>query len=421
MPLALLKPTHTSAHDELETFREIFENANIGIFQSTPEGRYIRVNPALAEMYGYTSADDMMSTLTDIRQQLYIEVGRREEFIEALLNDGEVENFESEVRRRDGKTIWISETARVVFGADGEVSYFEGFVKNVTQRIKLERQVAAFTQDLETRVQKRTSELQLEVERRRLAMASLKEALGKAEAATEAKSKFLASMSHELRTPLNAIIGFADAIKSEIAGPMHPAEYGEYIDIILSSGNHLLGLINDVLDLSKIDAGKVELSREEVSLSALVEECLELIGHRAREAGVDLVHVDTSSNKGVINADARRLKQVFLNLLSNAIKFTPESGRVTASVHSGDGGCLCVSVSDTGVGIAPDDIPTVLSEYGQVEHGLNHVGEGTGLGLPITKKLVELHGGKLTLESELGQGTTVNVCLPPNGDQTLGV
>lgn len=421
MTLALLKTTHTSAHDELENFREIFENANIGIFQSTPEGRYIRVNPALAEMYGYASADDMMSALTDIRQQLYFEKGRREEFIDALLNDGEVENFESEVRRQDGETIWISETARVVFDADGEVSYFEGFVKNITQRIKLERQVAAFTQDLEARVQKRTSELQLEVERRRLAMASLKEALGKAEAATKAKGQFLASMSHELRTPLNAIIGFADAIKSEIAGPMQPTEYGEYIDIILGSGNHLLELINDILDLSKINAGAVELSREEVSVSALIQECLELIGHRAGEAGVELIHVDTSEGQGVINADARRLKQVFLNLLSNAIKFTPESGRVTASVHSGDGGCLCVSVSDTGVGIAPDDIPTVLSEYGQVEHGLNHVGEGTGLGLPITKKLVELHGGKLTLESELGEGTTVNVCLPPNGGQTGGV
>lgn len=407
--------THPSTQDELETFRDIFDNANIGIFQSTPEGRYLRVNPALAEMYGFKDVGEMMSALTDIRHQLYIEDGRREEFIDALLNDGQVENFESEVRRHDGEAIWISETARVVFGADGEVAYFEGFVKNITKRIMLERQVAAFTQELEERVQKRTSELQLEVERRRLAMASLKEALGKAEAATEAKSKFLASMSHELRTPLNAIIGFADAIKSEISGPVQPVEYGEYIDIIHSSGNHLLALINDVLDLSKINAGAVELDRREVSVSALMRECLDLIGHRASEAGVELIHIDTAEDHGLIHADGRRLKQVFLNLLSNAIKFTPESGRVTASIHVAQSGCLCVSVSDTGVGIAPDDIPTVLSEYGQVEHGLNHVGEGTGLGLPITKKLVELHGGKLTLESALGEGTTVTVCLP-NGD-----
>jgi len=402
----------SSPRDELEIFRDIFDNASIGIFQSTPGGRYLRANPALAKMYGYDGVSSLMGVLTDIRHQLYVEPGRREEFIEALLSKGVMENFESEVRRSDGSTIWISENARVVYGKEGQILYFEGFVKNVTQRIMLEKQVSEFTQTLERGVQKRTRELMLEVERRRLTEASLKDALKKTEAATEAKSRFLASMSHELRTPLNAIIGFADMIKSEIFGPVQPSQYVEYVEIVSKSGTHLLDLINDILDLSKIDAGEVALNLNEVSVPALLDDCLELIHHRATEAGVVLDAVDASGQKGVVHADQRRLKQVFLNLLTNAIKFTPEGGRVTSRLLTTDTGCLHISIADTGVGIAADDIPKVLSEYGQAEHGLDHAIEGTGLGLPITKKLVELHGGELLLESIVNKGTTITVCLP---------
>lgn len=415
MSLPMLHSCMFSPRDELETFRDIFDNASIGIFQSTPEGRYLRVNAALAEMYGYADVQSLKAGMTDIRHQLYVAPGRREEFIEALLSKGSVKDFESEVRRRDGATIWISESARVVYGLEGQVQYFEGFVENVTERVRLKRQVDEFTQTLEQRVQKRTRELLLEIERRRLAEASLKVTLKKAEAATEAKSRFLASMSHELRTPLNAIIGFADAMKVGIFGPLQPPRYNEYVEIIRSSGAHLLELINDILDLSKIDAGAVELSRHPVNVPELLMDCLDLIGHRAAEAKVALRIDDVSGASGVLHADQRRLKQVFLNLLSNAIKFTPEGGGVTVRVFAAGPTGLGVSVADTGVGIAAADIPKVLSEYGQAEHGLDHVVEGTGLGLPITKKLVELHGGKLTLESELGRGTTITVTLPGDG------
>lgn len=403
--------THT-LRDEMETFRDIFENANIGIFQSTMEGRYVRANPALADMYGFDSVDAMLTSLTDISGQLYVEDGRREEFIDTLLNDGEVENFESEVRRHDGETIWISESARIVYADSGEIKYFEGFVKNVTQRVKLELQVADFTQTLENKVQRRTQELLLEIERRQLAQISLKEALRNAEAATEAKGKFLASMSHELRTPLNAIIGFAEAMKSEMLGPIQPPQYGEYVEIIGNSGHHLLALINDILDLSKIDAGAVELSRESVDIHDLLKECLDLIGHRAIEAQITINSEFDEAVDANIDADPRRLKQVFLNLLSNAIKFTPQGGAVSVQVERLDCRTMSISITDTGVGIATEDIPKVLSEYGQAEHGLDHLVEGTGLGLPITKKLVELHGGKLMIESVQGEGTTIRVRLP---------
>jgi len=398
--------------DDRDTFREIFENANIGIFQSTIHGRYIRVNPSLADMYGYDDVDEMLDVLTDISHQLYVEEGRRDDFITQLVSAGAIENFESQVYRRDGTVIWISETARVVPTSSGRPAYFEGFVKNVSERKNLEAQVSEFTQDLEARVQKRTSEIMLEIERRRLAERSLKEALSEAQTATEAKSQFLASMSHELRTPLNAIIGFADAIRAELHGPLAPQEYAEYIDIIKGSGDHLLDLINDVLDLSKIDAGEVDLRMVDVDVRTLMSDCLDLIAHRAAEASIHLTHDIDENVDTVIRGDARRIKQVFLNLLSNAIKFTPPNGTVTVKIWDEAPGLLEVSVKDTGVGISAADIPKVLSEYGQVEHGLAHVGEGTGLGLPITKKLVELHGGVLSIDSKVGCGTTVSVSLP---------
>lgn len=285
-------------------------------------------------------------------------------------------------------------------------------MKNITERKDLEQQVSNFTHDLEDRVQKRTSELMLEIERRRLAETSLRHALKNAEAATEAKSRFLASMSHELRTPLNAIIGFADSIRAEIYGPIAPQEYGEYVNIIKSSGDHLLDLINDILDLSKIDSGAVDLDMGEVDVGELMEDCLNLIAHRAAEAKVTLKSDIPMELSAIVRGDARRIKQVILNLLSNAIKFTPQNGRVTAYVTDMTPGVLTIAVKDTGVGIAPEDIPKVLSEYGQAVHGLEHVVEGTGLGLPISKKLVELHGGTLTMDSVVGQGTTVRVTLP---------
>ena len=407
-------------------FQDIFENANIGIFQTTPEGRYIRVNPALAEMYGYTDVEEMLSALTDIEHQLYVEEGRREAFQTALLEHGEVENFESQVRRKDGSAIWISETARVIRCVtdcphaqddcascfDGRAVYYEGFVKNITERKALEGQVQTFTTDLENRVKRRTHELTLEVERRRLAQASLQQALGEAEHAAQAKSKFLANMSHELRTPLNAIIGFAQAIQAEIHGQMQPASYGEYIGIIDNSARHLLALINDILDLSKIDSGKVELDLEVIDLARVVAESVDLIQHRAEQAGVTISCNLVDGVGTMVQLDARRIKQVLLNVLSNAVKFTPSGGAVRIELSETAEETLLLSISDSGVGIAEDDIPKVLSEYGQAEHGLDHVVEGTGLGLPISKKLVELHGGTFALDSEIGEGTTVKVCLP---------
>lgn len=403
--------TSSSGFEDPDIFRTMFENANIGIFQTTLEGRYIRVNPALAVMYGYETADQMLSALTNISLQLYVEPGRRQHFQDALNDHGEIENFESQIHHRDGTIIWISETARVVRCPSNNAVYYEGFVKNITQRKRLEAEISAFTRDLESRVDQRTRELTLENERRRLAQKALKEALAKAEHAAQAKGQFLANMSHELRTPLNSIIGFSQAIQGQIHGPLQPSSYGEYVGIIESSAHHLLDLINDVLDLSKIDSGTVELNVEPLNVVDLMDDCIALIHHRFEETALELKReFDTVAL--VLHGDARRLKQVFLNLLSNAIKFTSQNGTITVSIASALDGMLAITIADTGIGISVADIPKVLSEYGQVEHGLDHVVEGTGLGLPISKKLVEMHGGQLSIASILGEGTTITVSLP---------
>jgi signal transduction histidine kinase len=230
-----------------------------------------------------------------------------------------------------------------------------------------------------------------------------------AEAASRAKSEFLANMSHELRTPLNAIIGFAEIIKTKMFGSARD-RYAEYAGDILDSGNHLLALINDILNLAKLEAGKFQLQEHEVDLAAAVEACIALLEPQAREGGV-VLSAALDPEALLVRADERRLRQILINLLSNAVKFTPEGGSVrVTSVRRSSG--LAISVSDTGHGIAPEDIPKVLSPFGQVESKVRRKQEGTGLGLPLARELVELHGGTLTIDSKLNAGTTVTILLP---------
>jgi signal transduction histidine kinase len=231
----------------------------------------------------------------------------------------------------------------------------------------------------------------------------------KAEAASRAKSEFLANMSHELRTPLNAIIGFADIIKTRLFGPTSE-RYPEYAGDIANSANHLLSLINDILNLAKLEAGKFQLQEQEVDLAVTVDECLRLLETQVRKGNIRL-SVALDPEAVLLYADARRLRQILLNLLSNAVKFTPEGGDIRVTSVRRNGG-VAISVSDTGCGIAAADIPKVLAPFGQVESKIRRRHEGTGLGLPLAKQLVELHGGLMTIDSNLDVGTTVTILLP---------
>ncbi|MEW6091060.1 MAG: MHYT domain-containing protein [Pseudomonadota bacterium] len=253
---------------------------------------------------------------------------------------------------------------------------------------------------------------ELEATKQRLETTSseLLVALKTASAADQAKSQFLATMSHELRTPLNAILGFSEIMKAETFGPLGNSHYKEYAGDIFRSGMHLLSLINDILDFTRADAGELQLSEEEVDVADAITDTLRMI---EAQAAAQRISLSTNFDRTLprLLADHRRLRQVLLNLLSNAVKFTPDGGSVTVEAFGGPAG-LTIRVTDTGIGIAPEDIPVALERFGQIDSDLARKYEGTGLGLPLSKCLMEHHGGTLEIESEPGRGTRVSVKFP---------
>jgi PAS domain S-box-containing protein len=310
-----------------------------------------------------------------------------------------------ETQVRDGRWLQVSERRT----ADG---YTVGIRTDITRR---KQQEEALRQS-EERLQRLVSELELsrrqlekQAEDLRHLATENEAAKQRAEAASLSKSQFLANMSHELRTPLNAIIGFSDMMKNQLLGPIGAPRYVEYAKDINASGTHLLSLINDVLDMSKIEAGRYTIHPEPVDGAEMLRSCARLVRVRASESGVALgIGV---AQELPLQADARALKQVLLNLLTNAIKFTPSGGSVNLSA-SGERDGVVFRVADTGVGISAEDLPRIGRRFEQVDNALTRKGEGTGLGLALSRALVELHGGTLEIESAVGEGTTVSVWLP---------
>jgi len=231
-----------------------------------------------------------------------------------------------------------------------------------------------------------------------------------AERANRLKSMFLATMSHELRTPLNAIIGFSELMDREIYGPLGDTRYREYSGLVGRAGRHLLSLINDVLDMSKIEAGKFELHRQPFDLREVVRDCIELMREQAANAGVTLLD-DTGAAPLGIEADRRAMKQILLNLMSNAIKFTPSGGRVSLRAKMGAGE-MTISVEDTGIGIPADQVARLGNPFVQIRSSAGASHEGTGLGLALVRALAEIHDGRFAIESTVGRGTTVSVVIP---------
>jgi two-component system cell cycle sensor histidine kinase PleC len=237
------------------------------------------------------------------------------------------------------------------------------------------------------------------------------EALTEAVRANKSKGEFLATMSHELRTPLNAIIGFSDIIGRELFGPLGNDKYTEYARDINDSGSHLLSIINDILDLAKAESGKLELSEQEFDITDTLEACVRMCRGRAEANGVELIFFGGQTEIRAV-ADERLLLQIVANLITNAIKFTPEGGAVRLYVSASAQKGILLKVTDTGIGIAPEDIERVLRPFEQVEMSYSRRHSGSGLGLPYAKRLTELHGGELKIESQLGKGTTASVTLP---------
>jgi signal transduction histidine kinase len=245
---------------------------------------------------------------------------------------------------------------------------------------------------------------------RRARLAAEKER-DEAEHRFQEQAAYFAAMSHELRTPLNAIIGFSEILKSEMFGPLGSERYREYCKFINESGDFLLSLVNEVLDISKLDAGKLDLHLAPVDLCRLIVACAKCVEPQAAKSRVGIC-IDFHCGPCWLEADEKRLHQLLLNLVSNAVKFTPEGGEVRISVYR-RGGRIVVAVSDTGIGMSAGDIPKALSRFGQIDSEQGRKHEGTGLGLPLAKQLTELHGGQFAIESEPDVGTTVTLTFPP--------
>jgi signal transduction histidine kinase len=238
-----------------------------------------------------------------------------------------------------------------------------------------------------------------------------------AETANRARGEFLANMSHELRTPLNAVLGFSEILEKELFGPLGDARYREFAQDIHKSGRHLLEVIGNILDLAKVDAGRLELYEDDIDIVEIMQICGRLMTEAASAGGV-MLEVRPPAERPFIHGDATRIRQIFLNLLSNAVKFTPAGGSVILSGQADEGG-FAFSVIDTGIGMTEDEAVMAMQPFRQIDSSLSRRYQGTGLGLPLTKSLVSLHGGALDIRSAPGQGTTVTVWLPRQRAQPM--
>ena len=348
-------------------YQAIFENAIEGIFQTTPEGRYLSANPSMSGILGYDSFREMTSFTADRASQLYVNPEDHNTFLSMLREKGRVVDFETEVFRRDGNPIWISLNTRAVRDDHGKLSCYEGSILDITERKRAE---------------------------------ALHQAKITAEAASRAKSEFLATMSHEIRTPMNAILGTADLLWES---PLNP-DQKKYVRLFQSSCESLLALINDILDLSKVEAGQLELEEIPFDLREIVERSCELIAPKARRKNLELLCRLQSDIPTHLLGDPSRLRQILINLLDNAVKFTHE-GEIILECGLRQRECeskdveLLFSVRDTGIGLPEQKRNAIFESFTQADSSTTRKYGGTGLGLTICRRLVQMMGGQIWAES----------------------
>jgi len=354
--------------------------------------RLILCNYAFADTFGIKE----QALKTGARKDDLMQIGSLAIKTQGPAQDGRAGVREFELH--DGRWLQISERRTADGGSVMTAADITAIKRQEAMRARSEAELKQLVEQLEV------NQVELSELARKYEVAKIR-----AEAANQAKSEFLANMSHELRTPLNAINGFSEIMAGEMFGPLGDARYREYCQDILNSGQHLLALINDVLDMAKIEAGKMQMHFEPVDLAELCEDGVRLMRGRAAEADIKLLTEAGPDNQ--IQADFRALKQVLLNLLSNAIKFTPRGGRVIVKAGI-ESGWAFLSVSDNGIGISAEDLPRLAQPFEQVETKHARATQGTGLGLALTKSLIEMHQGRFEMESTPGEGTTVTVILP---------
>ncbi|WP_373086917.1 CHASE domain-containing protein [Zhongshania sp.] len=391
------REAEAAAHKAEQQYRSIFENAIDGIFQSTADGRYLRANTALAKIYGYPSRAAFMAEVSNIGDQIYVKPQRRRQFMAAIQRDGHVSDFVSEVYRRDGSRIHILEKAISVYDETGRFRYYEGNVQDVSDRIHAEKALQQANELLEERVFQRTAELAKTNTELQDEVKTRKAAEQLAEAANAAKTQFLASISHEIRTPLNAIIGYSQILQQQ-AGFSDKQQ--RTVATIAQSGNHLLGLIDDILDLAKIESGHTEPQRGDFDLSALIYHVAYILHKKCEEKGLLLKVEGLGKVPVLLNGDEGKLRQILLNLLNNAIKYTAQ-GEVILRVIPEDTYRYRFEVIDSGPGIPAAELETIFEQFYQRSAWQ----EGSGLGLAIASRLATALGATLQVKSTPGLGS----------------
>jgi PAS domain S-box-containing protein len=519
-----------------QNFRRFFENAPLGIFESSEDGRWLTANPMMAAMLGYDSIEELLDHRNKLRTPLYVDPNARAALIDRIKASGVVQDCETQWFRKDGRTIWVTGSGRLVEDRNGK-RRFEAMLHDISERKFAEEQLANVKSQLEnllnsatgvsiistdiqgkitifnpgaenmlgysahdmvgrtfdrfhfepevldrsralaTKLGHRISRFEVFIENvkngghetrewtyvckngRHLAVAltmtgirnprgeligflgiavditdrrrgeqeraalerqlrrqniELERETRRAREANRMKSEFLANMSHELRTPLNAIIGFAEIMHDEVTGSTSE-EHKEYLNDILTSGRHLLQLINDILDLSKVEAGKMEFEPEEVDLARMIREVQAILNSLSTKKHL-LIETDLDPQIGRVSLDPRRLKQVLYNYLSNAIKFTPERGTICIRTRR-ESEMFRIEVEDTGIGVRKEDLDQLFVEFQQLDESATKRYEGTGLGLALTKRIVEMQGGKVGVVSTSGRGSVFFAVLPIEGSR----
>lgn len=370
-----------------QAYRTLFENVPIGLYRTSADGRILDANPALVKLFGY---ENRALLLKQHVRNIYANPDDETLFRSSMETGNASSNFEVKFRRLDDTTFWAEDYVRANRNELGEVLFYEGSIIDITGRKQAEELLRKYAGELEQRVLERTAELVQ---------------------ANRAKDEFLANMSHELRTPLSGILGISEVLLTEMHGALNEKQ-SHYLETVHSSGMHLLGLINDILDIAKIESGKFELNPENTSLNSICESSLVFVREQAKKKSIK-VEYSLPVPATFIFADPKRLKQILVNLLNNAVKFTPENGEVKLEVRREDAaGQLWFSVSDNGIGIAPENMKKLFQPFEQLDSGLSRQYGGTGLGLSLVKKLVELHGGEVGVESEPGRGSRFYFNLP---------
>ncbi|MGE4298993.1 MAG: ATP-binding protein [Desulfovibrionaceae bacterium] len=382
---------HRAARKEAEDrYRGFYQNAVEGIFQTTPEGRFVSANPALAAMLGYESPEELYHAVHDLGRQVYVYANDRRRLLDHMRRGEILTGFEAQVYRKDRSIMWVSFYCRPVFDQNGHLRFVEGMSTDITERKQAET--------------------------------AMRQAMEAAEDASRMKSDFISMVSHELRTPLTSVLGFAMMIRKKFLSEIQPQlpqddpatarvveQVSENLSVIIHEGKRLSLLISEVLDLSRMESGTVELQKKTVDISRIVDRAAASVGVLLEEKGLGFTKIE-EPDLPLVEADEDRIIQVCINLLANAVKFTP-SGGITCRLNRTETH-IRVSVEDTGPGIPPKDQEDIFNKFKQLGDTLTDRPQGTGLGLAICKEIVEQHGGHIWVESSPGVGSSFVFLLP---------